>query len=179
MKGGGDCPAPTPVVWNGLVFLTSAHGPRRPMYAVRTDAAGDVSLQSGSTTNRYVAWSAVRGGSYMQTPLVYTDKSNHSFLYSCHTDGILSCYDAKTGKEFFKERLGEGSDGFTASPVASDGKIYFTSETGSVYVVKPGMDFGVLATNRLTEPCMATPAISDGSIYFRTQGHLVAIGARR
>lgn len=179
MAGGGDCPVPTPVVWNGLVFLTSAHGPRRPMYAVRTDSVGDVSLKSGSTTNQYVAWSAVRGGSYMQTPLVYTDKSNRSLLFSCHVDGILSCYDAKTGKEFFKERLGEGSDGFTASPVASDGKIYFTSETGSIYVVKPIPEFSVLATNRMMEACMATPAISEGSLYFRTQGHLVAVGTRR
>src|SRR5437868_4995192 len=31
MSGGGDCPVPTPVVAKDLIFLTSAHGPRRPM----------------------------------------------------------------------------------------------------------------------------------------------------
>ena len=174
MSGGGDCPVPTPVVWNGLIFLTSAHGPRRPLYAVRTDAVGDVSLRDGAGTNRYVAWSALRGGSYMQTPLVYGD-----YLYSCHVDGILSCYNAKTGQEMYKERLGSGGEGFTASPVASEGKIYFTSERGSVFVVKPGANFTVLATNQMSEVCMATPAISGDTIYFRTQEHVVAVGDRK
>ena len=174
MSGGGDCPVPTPIVWNGLIFLMSAHGPRRPIYAVRTDAVGDVSLRDGASTNRYVAWSALRGGSYMQTPLIYGD-----YLYSCHVDGILSCYEARTGKQMYKERLGTGGDGFTASPVASEGKLYFTSEQGSVFVVKPGADFTVLATNQMGEVCMATPAISEGTIFFRTQGHVVAVGDRK
>jgi hypothetical protein len=76
----------------------------------------------------------------------------------------------------YKERLGSGGDGFTASPVASEGKIYFASEQGTVYVVKPGADFTVLATNQMGEVCMATPAISEGTLFFRTQGHVVAVG---
>jgi outer membrane protein assembly factor BamB len=174
MGGGGDCPVPTPVVWHGLIFLTSAHGPRRPMYAVRTDATGDVSLRDDSGTNRYVAWSALRGGSYMQTPLVYGD-----YLFSCHVDGILSCYEARTGKQMYKERLGTGGEGFTASPVASDGKLYFSSEPGRIFVVKATPEFSVLATNIMGEVCMATPAISEGKIFFRTQEHLVAIGGAK
>jgi outer membrane protein assembly factor BamB len=109
----------------------------------------------------------------MQTPLVYGD-----YLYSCHVDGVLSCYEARTGKQIYKERLGNGGDGFTASPVASEGKLYFTSEQGLVFVVKPGVDFTVLATNRMDEVCMATPAISEGTIFFRAQGHVVAVGNR-
>ena len=174
MSGGGDCPVPTPIVWNGLIFLMSAHGPRKPIYAVRTDAVGDVSLRNGATTNRYVSWSSLRGASYMQTPLIYGD-----YLYSCHVDGVLTCFEARTGKEKYKERLGTGGEGFTASPVASEGNLYFTSEQGSVFVVKPGPDFTVLATNQMAEVCMATPAISDGKIFFRTQGHVVAIGGRK
>jgi outer membrane protein assembly factor BamB len=173
MSGGGDCPVPTPVVWNGLIFLMSAHGPRGPIYVVRADARGDVSLRSGESTNRYVAWSVLRGGSYMQTPLIYGD-----YLYSCHVDGVLSCYEARTGKQIYKERLGKGGDGFTASPVASEGKLYFTSERGAVYVVKPVADHTVLATNQMDEVCMATPAISEGTIFFRTQGHVVAVRGR-
>ena len=174
MSGGGDCPVPTPMVGNGLIFLMSSHGPRKPIYAVRTDAVGDVSLRNGATTNRYVAWSSLRGASYMQTPLIYGD-----YLYSCHVDGILSCFEARTGKQLYKERLGTGSDGFTASPVASQGKLYFTSEQGSVFVLKPGADFSVLATNQMGEVCMATPAISGDTIFFRTQGHMVAVGDRK
>jgi len=174
MSGGGDCPVPTPIVWNGLIFLMSAHGPRKPIYVVRTDAVGDVSLRDGATTNRYVAWSALRGASYMQTPLIYGD-----YLYSCHVDGVLTCFEARTGKEKYKERLGTGGEGFTASPVASEGKLYFASEQGSVFVVKPGPEFSVLATNQMGEVCMATPAISGNTIFFRTQGHVVAVGGSK
>ncbi len=174
MSGGGDCPVPTPMVWNDLVFLMSSHGPRKPIYVVRTDAIGDVSLRNGASTNRYVAWSSLRGASYMQTPLIYGD-----YLYSCHVDGILTCFEARTGKEMYKERLGTGGQGFTASPVASEGKLYFTSEQGSVFVVKPVAQFSVLATNQMGEVCMATPAISGDAIYFRTQGRLVAVGERK
>jgi outer membrane protein assembly factor BamB len=178
MSGGGDCPVPTPLVWNKLIFLTSAHGPRRPLYAVRTDATGDVSLRDGASRNQYVVWSAIRGGSYMQTPLVYGDSRFTDLLYSCHTDGILSCYEPETGKQIYRERLGSGGDGFTASPVAAAESIFFTSERGAVYVVKPGPAFSVVATNQLKEVCMATPAISENVIYFRTQSHLVAVGQR-
>jgi len=59
-----------------------------------------------------------------------------------------------------------------------EGKLYFTSEQGAVFVVKPGADFTVLATNQMGEVCMATPAISRGAIFFRTQGHVVAVGGR-
>jgi outer membrane protein assembly factor BamB len=174
MSGGGDCPVPTPVAWQGLIFLMSAHGPRSPIYAVRSDAVGDVSLRNGASTNEHVAWSVLRGASYMQTPLIYG-----SNLYTCHITGVLSCYEAATGKQWYKERLGAGGDGFTASPVAGDDRLYFTSEQGSVYVVKPGTNFTVLATNEMGEVCMATPAISEGTIYFRTQEHLVAVGPRK
>jgi outer membrane protein assembly factor BamB len=84
-----------------------------------------------------------------------------------------------TGKLVYKERLGTGGTGFTASPVASNGKIYFTNERGSVFVVRPGPKFTVLATNELNEVCMATPAISDGVIFFRTQGHVLAVGVHK
>ncbi len=173
MSGGGDCPVPTPLVWNDLIFLTSAHGPRRPIYAVRVEARGDISLTKGATTNQFVAWSSLRGGDYMQTPLIYGD-----LLYSCHDDGVLSCYEARTGKLIYKERLGTGGEGFTASPVACEGKLYFTSERGSVFVVMPGTRLTVLATNHLAEVCMATPALSDRTIFFRTQRHVVAVSER-
>ena len=171
MQGGGDCPVPTPVSANGLIYLMSAHGPRSPIYAVRQAARGDVSLKDGARTNNQVAWSVLKGGSYMQTPMLYG-----SNLFTCGTDGILSCYDASLGKLFYKERLGTGGEGFTSSPVASAGKIYFTSEQGTVFVVSPDTEFKVLATNHLNEVCMATPAISENLLFFRTQGHLMAIG---
>jgi outer membrane protein assembly factor BamB len=171
MSGGGDIPVPTPVVGQGLIFITNAHGRMAPIYAIRPTATGDISLTGDSTTNNHIAWSMHRSGAYMQTPLVYGN-----YLYICRDNGVLACYDAKTGKQVYSTRLGTGRTGFTASSVAADGKLYFTSENGEVYVVKTGEFFGVMSENPMGEVCMATPAISAGVLYWRTQGHVVAIG---
>jgi outer membrane protein assembly factor BamB len=170
MAGGGDIPVPTPVVAHDLIFIANAHGRQAPIYAIRPNATGDISLKPDETTNTHIAWSEMRNGAYMQTPLIYGD-----YVYSCRDNGALNCYEAKTGKRVYQERLGTGRTGFSASPVAADGKLYFTSEEGDIYVLKAGPEFKVLATNPMGEVCMATPAISEGVLYFRTQGHLVAI----
>jgi outer membrane protein assembly factor BamB len=170
LSGGGDIPVPTPVVAKDLVFLTSAHGMMSPIFAIRLTAAGDISLKGIVRVNQHIAWSEARAGAYMQTPLVYGD-----YMYICQDNGVLSCYEANTGIRIYQRRLGMGATGFTASGVAADGKLYYTSEEGDVYVVKPGPQFELLATNSMGEVCMATPAISEGVMYFRTRANLVAI----
>lgn len=173
LQGGGDIPVPTPVVADGLVFLTSAHGPVAPLYAIRLTAAGDISLKPGETSNPSVAWSYSRDGAYMITPVVYGD-----YLYNAKNNGVLSCYRAKTGERMYQTRLGGGTSGFTASPVAGDGKIYFSSEDGDVFVVKAGPAFELLATNPMGDVCMASPAVSQGVVYFRTKSQVVAVAAK-
>jgi outer membrane protein assembly factor BamB len=173
LKGGGDIPVPTPVVAHDLVFITNAHGRMAPIYAVRLDAAGDISLAENATSNKHVAWMVPRDGAYMITPLVYGD-----YLYSSKNNGVLYCFEARTGNRVYQERLGDGATGFTASPVAGDGKLYFSSEDGDVYVVKAGSKFELLSKNNMGEVCMATPAISEGVLYFRTQGHVVSIAEK-
>ena len=105
----------------------------------------------------------------MQTPIVV---GNH--LYLCNDRGILSAYKALSGDPVFRRRLPVRS-GFTASPVAADGKIYLTAESGDVVVVKASDSFQHIATNPLGETTLATPAISMGTLLFRTQHQLVAV----
>lgn len=173
MTGGGDIPVPTPIVAHGLVFITNAHGKLAPIYAVKPSATGDITLKEGETSNAHIAWSYLRDGGYMQTPLVYGD-----LLYVCRDNGVLSVFDAKTGVRHYQARLGDGRTGFSASAVAAGGRIYFTGEDGDVFVVKAGTTFEVLATNPLGEVAMATPAISEGALLFRTRNHLLAVGGR-
>jgi len=168
MKGGGDIPVPTPIIYGKMAFITSAHGPKAPIYAVNLDARGDISLGDGETSNAHIVWSQDRNGSYMATPMVYGE-----YIYICELGGILSCYDVKTGKRVYQKRIGTSS--FTSSPVAGDGKIYISSEDGDVYIVKAGPNYELLETNSLDELCLATPAISEGILIFRTKDHLVAI----
>jgi len=173
LDGGGDIPVPTPVFGHGLIYLTSAHGRFRPIRAVRPEASGDITPPELGQTNAAIAWVHPRQGNYMQTPLVLGD-----FLYGCTDAGGLTCFDARTGTIRYSERLGSGGQGFTASPVAAGGKLYFASEVGNVFVVVAGPKFSVLATNALGETCMATPAVSGGTLFFRTRHQLVALGPK-
>jgi len=75
--------------------------------------------------------------------------------YLCSDAGIVACYRATTGEELFRERLGRGGTGFTASPVAADGRIYYTSERGEVFLLEAGPEFRVLSTLTLGEPSAA------------------------
>lgn len=162
---------PTPFVAHDLIFVTSGYAPIQPIYAIRPGANGDISLKDDKESNASIAWSKKRGGPYMPTPIVYGD-----LLYTCSNQGVLTAYNAKTGERVYQERLAGKGGAFTASPVASDGKIYLTSEDGDVFVVKAGPKHELLATNAVGEVMMATPAISDGLVIVRGINHLFAFG---
>ncbi len=83
--------------------------------------------------------------------------------------------DLKTGREIYRERIPHQGSGFSASPVASDGRIYLSSEDGDVFVVQAGERFALLGKNEMGEPPMATPAIAGGTLVLRGQHHLWAI----
>ncbi len=164
---------PTPFIADGLIYVTSGYRREiQPIYAILPGSSGDISLKEGSSENEQIVWSTLKGGPYITTPIVY-----ENYLYVCGYDGILDCYQAKTGEQIYQERLGQGGF-FSSSPVAGDGKLYFTSEEGDVYVVKAGPKFELLATNHMSEACLATPAISDGTIIIRTETSLYGIGER-
>ena len=105
----------------------------------------------------------------MQTPILIGDN-----LYGCDDRGTFTCFDAKTGKIHFSERLPGG--GFTASTVSDGNTIYITSETGKIWLVEADTKYTEIATNELGDNCLATPAIANGTLYFRSQHSLIAIG---
>ncbi|MEM7201795.1 MAG: PQQ-binding-like beta-propeller repeat protein [Planctomycetota bacterium] len=176
MAGGGGLPIPTPLVTDDLYLLTSNHRPieashpRKPLFAVKRSAEGTLPLPSEAEPGEHVAWLKARVGNYIQTPIVY-----RGLIYLCAANGILSVVDPASGERIKRQRLGEGDTGFSASPVAGDGKLYFTSEEGEVFAVAAGAELEVLAQNPLGEICMATPAVASGTLVFRTLGHVVAI----
>jgi outer membrane protein assembly factor BamB len=169
LKGGGDIPVPTPVFQDGLVVITNAHGKGRPIYAIRADAAGDI-----TDNHTAIAWTQERGGNYMQTPLL-----DNGLGYFCFDSGVLSVYKMATGERQYQQRLGGGTSGFTSSPVAAGGHLYITNEEGHSYVLALGPDYKLLAESEIGETVMATPAISDGVLYMRGGKHLFAIGVKQ
>lgn len=167
---GGDLPVPTPVVADGLVYLTNAHGMAAPILAIDLKATGTVSFAEDK--REFLTWGQPNRGNYMQTPLVMD-----GMAYFCRDNGVLTCFDAKTGDKHYSERLGSGKSGFTASAVSDGRHLYFHSEEGEVHVVLPGPELKVVSVQDLGEENMASPAISGGVLYYRTRGHLTAIGS--
>jgi outer membrane protein assembly factor BamB len=168
LKGGGDIPVPTPVMLDGLIVITSAHGQARPIYAIKTDAVGDI-----TESHKSIAWTVDRAGNYMETPLL-----DAGLGYFCFDNGILTVYQLATGEKLYQQRLGGGTSGFTSSPVASTDRLYITNEDGHTYVLAKGHEYKVLGENELGETVMATAAISGDVIYLRGRKHLFAIGGK-
>ncbi len=160
----------TPIVGADLIYLTAGYPPVRPIYAVRPGADGDISLPDGQSSNDAIAWSHNRGGTYIPTPILY-----RGLLYTCANNGRLTAYDAGTGERVYRARIGKGGS-FAASPVASDGRLYFANDAGQFYVVQAGRVYKEIAVNEMKDVVMATPAISDGLILVRTLKHLYGIG---
>jgi outer membrane protein assembly factor BamB len=173
LKSGGDIPVPTPVFSNGIIYVTNAHGGPTPLYAIKPEASGDISPDASGKSSGLV-WYEAKNGAYMQTPLIVG-----GLVYSCSDRGILKVFDAKTGEQKYTQRLSQGTNGFSASPIAVDSKIYFTSEEGEVFVIKAGPTYELLSKNLLGEIAMASPAYSEDILYYRTRGHVIAIGSAK
>ena len=155
---------PTPVVGNGLIYCSSGRG--GPTLAIRPGGSGDV-------TASHVAWKAPKGSPFVPSPVLYDGR-----LYMVNDmAAIATAYDAVSGEVLWQGRLGRAKrEGFSASPVALDGKVFFTNDDGETFVLAAGDEFSLLHVNDLGEPVLASPALVDGRWYFRTRGHLLAIG---
>jgi len=155
---------PTPVVGHGLVFCAS--GRAGPTLAIKPGGSGDV-------TQTHIAWESPRGSPFVPSPLLYGD-----YLYLVNDmTSIATTFDASTGKLMWQGRLGVAMrEGFSASPVGVNGKVFFTNDEGETFVLKAGSTFELLHVNRLNAQVLASPALVDGKWYFRTDRELLAIG---
>ena len=165
--------APTPIFTDDVFVIASGRGPERPIFVVRANSRGDLTLAEGKTDSEAIVWSRTGRGSYMPTPLSYK-----GLLYVLSNNGVLDAYNLKTGAEVYRQRLPLVGSGFSASPVAADGKIYLSNEDGEILVIAAGDKFSQVATNSMGELLMATPAFSEGVMYVRSAQSLFAIGRK-
>ena len=165
--------SPSPIPGPGLFVVTSGSGNSvQPIYAIRAGANGNITLKDDEEKNAAVAWSKLRGGAFIPTPLLYD-----GLLYVTSEGGILAAYKIDTGERVYQQRMTRGGS-YSSSAVAADGRIYLASEDGDVIVGRAGAAFEKLAQNQMDEMIMASPAVSRNMIVFRTQHHVVALEDR-
>jgi len=152
--------AVSPAEWASMAEMFART--RNALLAIRPGGQGDI-------TSTHLAWKVTRGLPYVCSPLYYRGR-----VYTVKNGGLVSCYDARTGKPHFQEeRLGAVGD-YYASLVGADGKVYAASQNGVVTVFEADDSLHVLAQNKLGEQIFATPAVVEGKLYLRTTGHLYA-----
>jgi outer membrane protein assembly factor BamB len=153
---------PRPVYGHGLVFIATGYESPAVM-AIRPGGKGDV-------TDTHVKWTTKDAAPNTPSLLLVGEE-----LYMVSDRGIASCLEAKTGKVHWSKRLAEA--GYSASPIAAGGNVYFQSENGVGTVVKAGKTFEQVARNDLGERTLASYAVCDGSLFIRTASTLYRIGA--
>jgi outer membrane protein assembly factor BamB len=163
-SGLGSNVIPAPVRVKDTVIVMSGH--RDPnLLAIRLGNQGDL------TGTDAIVWTNQRGNSYTASPVLHENK-----LYVVTDSGMLSCFDAITGKPYYHQQRLPKPYNFKSSPVGVNGKLYLATEDGDVVVVKMGETYQVLATNTLTDQMfIATPAVAGGSLYLRSQEALYCI----
>lgn len=153
---------PTPLVGHGRLYVVS--GPNGSHFAVQPGGSGDV-------TDSHVVWKNDRGTSFVPSAILVGER-----YYLADDKGIASCFDAHTGKLLWRKRFGGK---FTASPVAADGKLFFTDEAGSTLVLdSTKAEYHEVARNEIGAEVFASAAISHGRFWLRTSTHLVCVGLK-
>jgi outer membrane protein assembly factor BamB len=162
--GLGENSIPQPVQHNDLVFAMSGHTIKMLM-AIRLGRTGTL------TGTDAVTWSTARGASYTPSPLLHDGR-----LYVVSDHGMVSAFDAASGKAHYQQARLPKPYSFKASPVGAAGKYYLATEEGDVVVVRMGDRLDVLATNTFdNQSFIASPVIVDGTIYLRSRTHLFAV----
>jgi outer membrane protein assembly factor BamB len=154
--------------WDANMKLMSAA--KNSAFALKAGGTGDV-------TKTHVLWKKKKGLPYVPSAIMYEGQ-----YLMVKDGGLLTAYDAKTGKEVYVQERVLAAGRYYASPVAANGHIYFTSlDDGKVTVVKAGTaEPRVVAKNpKLGERVAATPAIADDTLYIRTDGHLYAFAVKK
>lgn len=161
VKSQGEGVVPSPALSNGLIITAS--GFEAPtIRAVQPGGEGDV-------TETHIAWEQRRG--CPNQPSLLTIGSR---LYAISDTGVISCFDANTGELLGQQRVGGN---YSSSPVAADGRIYFTSESAETVVVNADPELEILTRNQLSGHAQASPAISQGNVFIRTTDGLFCVGA--
>lgn len=173
-KGMSTITIATPYADHGLLYVSSGFvaDKRRPLYAIRPVAKGDISLAKDQTASEMIAWSNPTAAPYNPTSLVYEGR-----LYVLCDRGMIAAFDAKTGKRLYEpQKLPEGKH-FTASPWANNGRIFCLNEDGVTFVVRAGDKFELLGTNKLADDdmCMATPAMIGDRLLIRTSARIYCL----
>jgi outer membrane protein assembly factor BamB len=174
LRGMSSITIAMPYAVDNLLYVSSGYilDPVKAMYAIKPGATGDITLAKGETSNEFIAWSSMFIAPYNPSTLVHEGR-----LYILYDRGLLSCFNSKTGEQYYdRQRLARGV-AVTSSPWCYDGKVFCLNEDGVCCVVREGETFELLHTNELAEDdiCLSTPSLAGDRLLIRSDKRLYCI----
>ncbi|MEA1875571.1 MAG: PQQ-binding-like beta-propeller repeat protein, partial [Bacteroidota bacterium] len=132
-------------------------------------------------SNEYARLVAIRPGTIPEIvweddeylPEVASPVESDGLLFIGTSYGVFVCYDARTGEKYWEH---EGDEGYYASPIVADGKVYAVDMGGIMHIFEVNKELKVLGEPKLGEKVVASPAFADGMIYLRGSNSLYCIG---
>jgi outer membrane protein assembly factor BamB len=154
----------------GQGFVAYAGGGfRNNLMAVRPGGRGDV-----TKTGRLWLQPLANSQTHLGAGVIFREH-----IYLVNTAGIAECFELKTGKAIWTERLAStgGSGASWSSPVLVGDRLYVPNRNADVFVLKAAPKFELLAVNSIGgERMSASLAVSEGNIFLRTDKNLWCIG---
>jgi outer membrane protein assembly factor BamB len=145
-----------------MAFISTGHG-KSEMIAIKVDGKGDV-------TNTHIAWKQGRNIPTQTSPVIA-----NNLMFQVSEGGIATCTDLANGELVWSQRLGDGKEQYSSSPIYADGRVYFFGREGLCTVIEPASEFKMLAANKLDAGMMASPAVAGKALYLRTKTHVYRI----
>ena len=158
-----------PVAGLGLVFVPSGW-PGGQVLAIRPGQPNEVldaNAADAPAIALKVVWKTKRNVPKKPSLLLWDD-----LLYGIDDNGVATCWEARTGKTVWNERVGGN---FSASLLGAEGRVYCFSEEGKATVLAAGREFRKLSENLLADGFMASPAVADRALVLRTKSALYRI----
>jgi outer membrane protein assembly factor BamB len=158
---------PSPVAGKGMVFLMSGFRGNNLKAIKLSGATGDL------TGSPAIRWELNRDTPYVPSPLLYDD-----ILYVLKTNnGLLSAFDAESGKPHYQVQRLEKAPNVFSSPVGANGRVYIAGREGTTVVLRHGPALQILAENTLDDGFDASPAVVDRELFLRGSRFLYCIAA--
>lgn len=139
-----------------------------PVLGIRAGASGDISMKKDDKPSEFVAWNVTAGGAGWSSPLAH-----NGYLY-VPGKGTLTCYDAKTGKPQYNERVPRMSR-LIACPLATGDQVLVLNEDGSAAIIKAGPAFEVVGTGKLDDVFWSSPSVAGNDLYLRGVEYLYCV----
>jgi outer membrane protein assembly factor BamB len=131
-----------------------------PLYALGAGGSGDLTPAEGERDIGNQAWVQSSASPGIPSPVAADG------LLFLVVESILTCRDAASGEQLYKERL-QGLGTVIASPIVVGEHLIVLDEEGRALVLRVGPDFEIVGQGRVDDVFWSTPSVAGDALLLR------------